>query len=717
MQWLELEQSYQNGTLTLLELLTMVSGDLDLAPEVLASVADESLESFWESGVNRLALCATSESPQWLLCAGRAKMVLRRLKVMERRGFGQGDLLAAYQYQVQAGYYCPRLLAEHYSTKDFVLMSKVINPNLDLDYDFGGANLLNKRYLMPEENLQEALAIIAMWLASPEPRKNRLLTAIAFYQALAYREISLATPLLMNLRRPNGQLSSCFILGVEDSLKSISQAWVDTALISQHAGGVGIDLSLVRAVGATVAGAKGASGGVTPWVRIFNDIAVAVNQQGKRKGAVTVALGVWHLDIHEFVELRSEAGDLRRKAPDIFPQVVIPDCFMEAVERDGDWWLHDPHEVRQLLGEPLTYANLQSPLLLDALEAGKLKLSKVVKARDILKLIMRAQVETGLPYLFFIDTVNRANPNLGGYIPCANLCQESYSVVKANEYAHCCNLASLNLSVLRNIDRVEEVAALATRILDNAIDITNPPIPIAQEHNRRFRTIGVGAMGLADWLAVNDLSYGSEAAIEACDALFERIALACLEESVLLAKTRGTFADYNQSAFALPQPLVMGRPLAWYIEYGREYPRWGQLFADIAQHGIRNSQVMAIAPNSSTSLVHRCVPSVMPIYRRFYVNQGTNSTPVAPPYLETKRWFYKEYRHLCLQNVINQIATIQKWVDTGISFEWLLDLNQPHVDAKYLYDCILYAWRRSIKTIYYVRTVEKREEACESCAN
>ena len=712
MDWKRWESAYAEGNLSSQELMNAAAQGLNLPAE--ATKEDWNLQELWDSGINLIAAKASNEVPDWLLFAGRLKMILRRLRVAKERGFGQGDLWRAFEYNAKQGFYTDELLL-HYSIKDF--RSFQLAEDLDLDYDLGGANLLNKRYLLPGETMQEALAVIALWLAVPEKRVRRLAYAQKFYELLSKRYISLATPLLMNLRRPGGQLSSCFILGVEDSLVSLAQCWTDTALISQRAGGVGVDLSLIRATGSQVAGVPNASGGVVPWVRILNDIAVAVNQQGKRKGAVTVAVGVWHLDIFEFLELRSEAGDLRRRAPDIFPQVIIPDCFMEAVEADGEWWLHDPYEVEQLLGKPLTYADLQHPKLVEAIANRQLKLSKPVSARSVLKAIMRAQLETGLPYLFFANTVNAANPNLGGYIPCANLCQESYSVVKAGEYAHCCNLASLNLSLLLNNKLVEEVSRYAIRILDNAIEVTNPPIQIAKEHNRRFRTVGLGAMGLADWLAWHELAYDSTQALEAVNNLFERIALASYESSVELAQERGTFDDYASSSYALSEPLVMGRPLSWYLSHSQQPERWRVLFSEIKRHGLRNSQLLAIAPNSSTALVHRCVPSVMPVYRRFYVNQGTNSTPVAPPYLSERYWFYKEYRSLCLKKVIDMVATIQKWVDTGISFEWLFDLNQPHVNAKYVYECILHAWRQKIKTIYYVRTLEKRHEECESCAN
>lgn len=684
---------------------------LDLKPEDYP----QDKELLWEYGIYDLACRADSDEPEWLRLAGRLKMLLRRERVAQRRGFG-ANFLAAYQYNVERGFYSPDLLTHHYTEKEFRELERELVWERDLDYDYAGAHLLHKRYLSPDENLQEALMIIAMWLAVPEPRTQRLHWAKQFYNTISRQQISLATPMLMNLRRPGGQLSSCFIIAISDSLRSIAQGWCDAAFISQRAGGVGIDISRLRAKGAKVNQTPGAGGGVVPWVRIWNDIAVAVNQQGKRKGAITIALGVWHLDILEFIELRTEAGDPRRKAHDIFPQVVIPDSFMRAAEADETWLLHDPFEFYEQTGEELHYYNLDKAKAL--YQEGKLLLSKEVKARTILKTILRTQIETGLPYLFFVDTVNRANPNLKGHITAANLCVESYSVVKPEEYAHCCNLASLNLSRLLNHEDLVQAARLATRLLDNAIELTHTPIPAASTHNRRFRTIGVGVMGLADWLAWHSLSYGSEEAIEKIDELFEEIALCTYEESVRLAAERGTFADYQDSAYALAEPRLLGREREWFRTNSRQPKRWLNLFAAIQTHGLRNSQLMAIAPNSSTSLVQGCSPSVLPIYRRFYVNQGSNSVPIAPPFLRERFWYYKEYANLRLECVIQTIATIQKWVDTGISFEWLIDLNQPHVKAKYLYDCVMQAWKSGIKTIYYVRTIERREEnTCESCAN
>lgn len=665
------------------------------------------------------ASLATNQESVWLLFAGRLGMLRRNEAALANRpGATHFCFYEFCKYAVNQGFYDRALLNQHYTDKELKQVSSWLNHSRDLEYDYAGYTLLNKRYLHPQERLQEAYAAMALWLAVPEPRVNRLKVAHIFYEALSKRWVSLATPLLMNLRRPNAQLSSCFILSVGDSLESITQGWADSAAISKKAGGVGLNFSEVRAVKSWVGGEPDASGGVVPWVRIFNDISVAVNQQGKRKGAFTVALDVWHLDILEFIELRSEAGDPRRRAQDVFPQVVVSDLFMQRVKSNLNWTLVDPYEVEKKLGFTLhdTWGEKFEQLYLQA-EQADLKLKKVMPARDILKLIMRTQIETGLPYIFFKDTANQANPNINGYIPSGNLCMESYSVVKADEYSHCCNLASLNLSVLSDQKDAEWAASIATRLLDNAIDLTLPPTKLAREHNKRFRTVGVGAMGLADWLAVRELKYGSPEAIKAVNTLFEGLSLACYHESIQLASERGSFSTFGESSYNLQEPLIMGRPKAWYLENACRTQEWQAIFDGIKTHGLRNSQLMAVAPNTSTSLVHRCVRSILPVYKRFYVDQASNSSTVAPPFLHEKYWFYAEYTHVPFKSVIDTVAAMQTWVDTGISFEWLFDLNQG-VTAKDIYEFILYAWEKGIKGIYYVRSIEKRNEvACESCSN
>ncbi|MFM7440017.1 MAG: ribonucleoside-diphosphate reductase subunit alpha, partial [Snowella sp.] len=254
--------------------------------------------------------------------------------------------------------------------------------------------------------------------------------------AIAKRQISLATPILANLRVPGGSLTSCFILAIDDNLESIFEEITNTARISKNGGGVGVNVSRIRATGSWVMGKSNASGGVIPWIKLLNDTAIAVNQGGRRAGAVTVGLDVWHLDVPEFLEMQAENGDQRRKAYDIFPQLVIPDEFMRRVLNKEEWTLVDPYEVRRKLNIEL--AELwgtdfeKAYRLIESSLDQEIVLYKRVNARDLFKLMMRSQVETGMPYLAFKDTINRANPNKHkGYIPGVNLCTESFSNVSA----------------------------------------------------------------------------------------------------------------------------------------------------------------------------------------------------------------------------------------------------------------------------------------------
>jgi ribonucleoside-diphosphate reductase alpha chain len=476
-------------------------------------------------------------------------------------------------------------------------------------------------------------------------------------------------------------------------------------------------------------GKKNASGGVIPWIKLLNDTAIAVNQGGRRAGAVTVGLDIWHLDVPEFLEMQTENGDQRRKAYDVFPQLVITDEFMRRVENKQDWTLVDPFEVKMNLGIDLpilwgeefekAYATIEANL------DTKIKLYKKVNARELFKHIMRAQVETGMPYLAFKDAINKANPNKhDGYIPGVNLCTESFSNVTPDKYAHCCNLVSLNLANLEQED-MESVCTLAVRILDNTIEITLPPFADAKEHNNRYRTIGVGAMGLADWLAKRELRYNNLTEIS---NLFEDIGYYCTRASMEISKERGAYPAFEGSDWS--KGLLIGsKPVEWFEENASDKPRWRQLSQNIQQFGIRNSHITAIAPNTSSSLVQGCTASVLPVYSRFFYDKWAKGTvPIAPPYINDKNWFYQENKNLHQDIVVSSIAVIQQWIDTGISMELLFNLNQGvyfaddgerALKAKDIYDTLVMAWAKGCKAVYYVRIVQRDsfKEECTACAN
>ena len=495
-----------------------------------------------------LGMCSPEE-PEWRYVAGRLHIWSLWKDTQVARGFGYGNYHRAVQSQIAAKRYDRKIL--DYSTAELTVAGSWINPDWDKDYDYAGAVLLTKRYLLTNELPQEAFLTCALLLASNEDKTIRLQVAKQFYEAIALRKISLATPILANLRVPNGSLSSCFIIGMDDNLESIFAEITNAARISKNGGGVGVNVSRIRATGSWVMGKDNASGGVIPWVKLLNDTAIAVNQGGRRAGAVTVGLDVWHLDVPEFLEMQAENGDRRRKAYDVFPQLVIVDEFMRRVQNRETWTLVDPYEVKAKLGIDLAqlwgegfeaaYAQIEAEL------GNKITLYKTIDARELFKHIMRSQVETGMPYLAFKDTINRANPNKHeGYIPGVNLCCESFSNVSPGLEAHCCNLVSLNLANLEQ-EEIAGVSRLAVRILDNTIDLTKPPFADSKTHNDKYRTIGVGCMGLADWLAKRHLSYES---LNEISHLFEEVAYQCTFASMELAKDRGAYAAFDGSEWS-----------------------------------------------------------------------------------------------------------------------------------------------------------------------
>jgi ribonucleoside-diphosphate reductase alpha chain len=594
--------------------------------------------------------------------------------------------------------------------------------------------MLSERYLLDCELPQEAFLTCALLLASVEEKpENRLQLTHQIYLAIAQRKISLATPILGNLRTPNGSLSSCFIVAMEDNLESIFSEITNTARISKNGGGVGVNVSRIRATGSWVMGKANASGGIIPWIKLLNDTAIAVNQGGRRAGAVTVGVDIWHLDVPEFLEMQTENGDQRRKAYDVFPQLVIPDEFMRRVVDKSEWTLVDPYQVRTELGIEL--AELWGGKFEDAYKliedslGTKITLYKKVNARELFKDVMRTQIETGMPYLAFKDTINRANPNKhDGYIPGVNLCCESFSNVTPSKTAHCCNLVSLNLANIDTLADLSKMCCLAVRMLDNTIDLTYPPIDNAKNHNDKYRTIGVGVTGLADWLAKRKLSYKDFTRIS---DLFENISYFCTYASMELAKNRGHYQAFSNSEWSQGK-LLGAKPVEYFSSNASQPERWHQLAKSIQQFGIRNSHITAVAPNTTSSLIQGCTASVLPVFKRVFTEKNSKGAiSNCPPFIKDFFWYYQENQNLDQKIVVQAIAEMQKWIDTGISMELLFNLNQgvyfpdePNraLTVKEIYETLILAWESECKAVYYVRTVQKdnfqeSDNSCSSCAN
>lgn len=725
---------------------------LELESSVALSLRDGITTTEIQQSVIFSALKLTSpQEPDWKYVAGRLHMFDLYKEVGMNRGRHK-PILPIYDYvpfakqAVEDGLYTPVLL-EKYSDEELEQAGKFIKQEYDLIYDYAGVRLLINRYLCEHKDSiyelpQEMFLTIALLIEQDADKSKRMELVKDTYEKLADRKISLASPLLMNLRRVTGNLSSCFITAMNDDKNSIFYTIDQIASISKHGGGVGCNISRVRCKGARIQGIKNASGGVIPWIRIVNDTAIAVNQQGKRQGAVTVSLDIWHMDIEDFLELQTENGDQRKKAYDIFPQVIIPDLFMQKVLANENWTLFDPHEIRQKYNVELgdlwgkKFEKLYKQICQDA-EDGNIELFKVVSAKDLMKTIMKSQVETGMPYIAFKDTLNKYNPNKhDGSIIGTNLCTESHSNVRPslihdkriddngniiqeaeNGLVHVCNLVSVNLANIEDDIELESACRASVRVLDNAIDFTDVPIPEGALHNNRYRTIGVGAMGLADYLAKRDVMYKKSQGL--VNELFEKFALYNIEASIATAKEKGTFEAYEGSDW--DRGIILGHNQEWFKENSKQAERWDNVFTNLKQYGIRNSQITAIAPNTSSSLIQGCTASVLPVYSKFFVETyAKSSVPNCPPFIKEKFWYYQENKNLDQKVIVDIISTISKWIDTGVSMELIYNLNMG-ITASDIFETIIKAWKQDIKTIYYTRSIQRdgsmsEKEECVSCA-
>lgn len=1024
-------------------------------------------------------------SPGWALVAGRLFISSYRKNIALSRGIPKENPYSLFEQRVkkkvEGGIYDASIL-EVYSEEELAEYGRMIKPERDLELDYNAAFCLCNLYLLPDELPQELFLVNALRLAIVDPPEERHLWVEKYYNVLSKRLISLATPLLRNLRSPNGNLTSCFILELHDSLDDLFHAFHRIGRISKHGGGVGVYASPVRAQGAEVAGHPNASGGVLPWIKIINDIGVTVNQVGVRAGAITVALDAWHYDLLDFLELQTLNGDQRKKSFDIFPQICIPDLLMNRLENNEDWYLVDPYEVKKVTGCELhllwgpafesAYAHIE-----DAIASGRIKQYKTVKPKDLFKKIIKNNLETGLPYLSFKDTINRGNPNQEtGRIPCVNLCvapetlilteygylpiadlegqnvnvwngfewsevlikktgenlpllkvnfsngeslectyyhhfwiqqgyrgkpirveakdlkpgdqlikynlpivesdtdvdfpyaytsgafsgdgscsngghpeinlygekkelvsrlttrnklwgsrygskeldsiavyddvkqdqlvcklpldipqkftvplqgftvksrlewlaglldtdgtvcrngnNESLSITSVNkqflldirlmlqtlgvdskvtlsqkegkrlmpngkggsqEYLcqeshrllissnglfqlsllglktyrlewkarkpqreasqfikvteveltcrkddtfcftehkrhlgmfngiltgqcvesfsntskdldHCCNLSSvnlaqlcqetLNMSIKEKDSVLRETCRTAVRILDNSIDLTTAPNPQANAHNKLYRTIGVGLVGLADYLAFNEKTYKDLSFIS---ELTEQFSYYCIEASVDLAGERGTFYNYPHSSWA--EGITLNGLTASSLQLIGNFP-WLTLQNKLRKYGIRNSQITAIAPNTSTSVLMGSTASVLPAHSRSYEITNTLGTMmVIPRFIQDKLWFYQEGINLNPEIVVRAIASMQQWIDTGISMELIFNLKEGiyadgyRITAKDIFEIQKLAWASGCKAIYYIRSIDDQEfnkmksSDCEACSS
>ena len=651
------------------------------------------------------------------------------------KAFGYGNFTNLVKTLVAAGRYADFFLTQ-YTESELEELGDYIKPKRDYLFNYEGIKLLADRYLVKGFNKevyelpQERFMAIAMHLAVIEGDK-KVYYAKKFYDLMSELKMTTATPTLANAGTPFHQLSSCFISGVEDNLWSIYDVNAKFSRVSKHGGALGIYLGKVRALNSDIRGYKNSSGGVIPWIRLYNDTAVAVDQLGKRKGGATVTLDVWHKDFYEFVELRTNNGDDRRKAHDIFPALSVPDIFMERVINREHFTLFDPHEVSRVMGFHLEdyYDDDTNKAFTEkylACEAHPDLHGIEVSALDMMKKIMRSAVETGTPFIFFRDTTNRANPNKhAGMIYASNLCheiaqnvgftdldeeiiQDDGSIVtrtKAGDMVTC-NLNSINLGQTSD-EELEENIALQVRMLDNVITINQFPVPETRVTSEKYRAIGLGTSGYHHYLVKHKVQWESEAHLEIADTLFENIAYAAIKASMELAKEKGAYPAFKGSQWETGE---------YFERRGYTSERWQQLRADVAKYGIRNGYLMAIAPTGSTSNIANTTAGIDPIFKKFFVEEKKGSfTPKTAPDLSNETmWFYKEAHTIDQQWSIKACGIRQRHIDQAQSFNLYIT---PQMKAKEILDLYVEAYKQGIKTIYYIRNQSLEMDECTSCSS
>lgn len=678
--------------------------------------------------------------PDWTYVA--ASVLLDKLygNAAENRGYQAdekyGSLYHLIETLTNTGIFSPALLSS-YTKEEIEKIQSFISQERDELFTYIGLLTLSDRYLAQTHDRktmelpQERFLIIAMTLMQNEPKEKRLALIEEAYWALSNLYMTVATPTLANAGKTYGQLSSCFIDTVEDDLRSIYDSNTDVATLSKHGGGIGVYLGKVRPRGSDIKGFKGVSSGVMPWMKQLNNTAVSVDQLGQRKGAIAVYLDVWHKDIFSFLDAKLNNGDERLRTHDLFTGVCLPDLFMEKVQNREEWHLFDPHEVRSVMNyslEDFYDEEKGSGSFREKYEecVREEKLSReTIPAIEIMKRIMISQLETGTPYMFYRDTVNRANPNKHkGMIYGSNLCSEIAQNMSATTLVEettdggtivirkemgdfvVCNLSSVSLATAVKADVIPRLVKIQMRMLDNVIDLNTIPVPQAKYTNEKYRAVGLGTFGLHHLLALEGISWESDDAVEYNDRLYEDIAYYAISASMELAKEKGSYPVFEGSEWE------NGR---YFENRGYTSDRWEELRAKVQEHGMRNGYVMAVAPNSSTSIIAGSSASIDPIFRKEYSEEKKDyKIPVTAPDLTPQtNWYYKSAYHIDQNWSIKQNAKRQRHIDQAVSFNLYV---QNDIRAKDLLDLHLNAWSEGLKTTYYVRSTSGDAiDECESC--
>ncbi len=687
----------------------------------------------------------TQEAPKWEFIASRLLMIQFKVKLgIELQAHAIASFYEKIHYLTDEGLYGTYIL-ENYTKKEIDELEKVLlryegnghNRNNLLTYS--SLDLLLRRYVIRThshvaiETPQEMFMGIAMHLAVNE-KQNRLEWVERFYDMLSLLQVTVATPTLSNARKPYHQLSSCFIDTVPDSLDGIFRSIDNFAKVSKLGGGMGMYFGKVRASGSAIRGFQGAAGGIIRWIKIANDTAVAVDQLGVRQGSVAVYLDVWHKDLPEFLQLRTNNGDDRMKAHDVFPAVCYPDLFWKTVRDniDSPWYLMCPHEIEKVKGYALEdfYGEEWEKRYQECVEDNRIS-KREINVKELVRLILKSAVETGTPFAFNRDIVNRANPNAHkGIIYCSNLCTEIaqnmsgielvsreittqegekviVEVTKPGDFV-VCNLASL---VLGNIDvdddeALKKVCESATRALDNVIDLNYYPLMYAEVTNKRYRSIGLGTSGYHHLLAQKGIQWESEEHLVFADTLFEKINRFVVGASATIAQDKGSYEYFEGSDWQTG---------AYFEKRNYTGKEWDEV-KKLCSKGMRNAYLMAVAPTSSTSIIAGTSAGVDPIMKRFFLEEkkGSIMPRVAPNLNPQTFWLYKNAHTINQEWSIRASGVRQRHIDQAQSVNLYITNDFTIRQVLNLY---IKAWEEGVKCIYYVRSQALEVEECEVCAS
>ena len=747
------------------------------------------------------------------------------------------------KYGKDAGRLLPAL-GNHF---DLEKLNAAIKPERDMLFNYLGIKTLYDRYLIKDKNKepielpQHMFMAIAMFLAQKEDPILMNDIAIQFYDVISKFEVMLATPTLSNARTNRHQLSSCYIGSSPDNIEGIFDGYKEMALLSKFGGGIGWDWNQIRALGGVIDDHKSAAGGTVPFLKITNDIAIAVDQLGTRKGAIAVYLEPWHMDIIDFIDLKKNSGEERRRAHDLFPALWISDIFMERVLEDGHWTLFDPYEVKDLSechgdefkAKYIAYENDPS-------------ITKItMKAKDLWKKVLTSYFESGSPCLCFKDTAISANPNSHvGLIRSSNLCTEIFQNTNPDKYwvklwvttvedkdettketeaidhpllekqnvggdiidsevyylvqeddilmledgsykkgnkvtsldvlrgivdkvktleepaniekikngetslnfvvemfenrlavfnvekekidgnTAVCNLASVNLSRINTIEDIERVVPIAVRMLDNVIDLNFYPLKKVKVTNMRSRSIGLGVMGEAEMLAVSKIHFGSQEHRNKIDQIMEAISYNTIRSSMELALEKSPYPDFNGSKWSKGIfPMDHATDETNDLTSRELHYDWETLKDEVRWNGVRNGDMMAIAPTSSISILVGTTQAIEPAYKRKWFEENLSGLiPVVVPHLSPETWnYYTPAFEIDQLNIIKAAAIRQKWIDQGQSTNIFMNLDKA--SGKHLHEIYVLAWKLGLKSTYYLRSqspeakndVEDRSMECSGC--